>query len=185
MPSERLSLRQRWLLHYMGKSNTGIVHDMNLRWGDDSPCGGMYEGEMRRFLKPLYERGFIESHRPGFIELSLKSEDWLKENPTEVGWADLNPKQAAELKARQEEQIREDTDSRPIRDSYDKEDIMTYISAPVAKDPAKKRIEVHVMPELKEALVKLAKADKRSLLNYIEFTLEQHVKERGRTNRPK
>lgn len=57
---------------------------------------------------------------------------------------------------------------------------MTYISAPVAKDPQKKRIEVHVMPELKEALLKLAKADNRSLLNYIETLLEKHVKEQGK-----
>jgi hypothetical protein len=47
----------------------------------------------------------------------------------------------------------------------------------MAKDPKKKRIEVHVQPEVKQALLDLAKADKRSLLNYIEFFLEKHVKE--------
>lgn len=55
--------------------------------------------------------------------------------------------------------------------------MVSTLAGIMAKDPNKKRIEVHVMPELKEALVKLAKADKRSLLNYIEVTLEKHVKE--------
>lgn len=50
------------------------------------------------------------------------------------------------------------------------------LAADMAKDPKKKRIEVHVQPELKDALVKLANADKRSLLNYIETLLEKHVK---------
>ena len=53
--------------------------------------------------------------------------------------------------------------------------------APVAIGPKKKRVEVHMMPELKEALIKLAKADKRSLLNYIETLLEKHVE--GKTKR--
>lgn len=57
----------------------------------------------------------------------------------------------------------------------------TYLRPTVAKDPTKKRIEVHVSPELKAALVALAKADKRSLLNYIETLLDKHVKEK--TNR--
>ena len=56
----------------------------------------------------------------------------------------------------------------------------TYLSPLVAKDPSKKRVEVHMVPELKEALMKLAKADKRSLLNYIEILLEKHVKEHGK-----
>lgn len=48
----------------------------------------------------------------------------------------------------------------------------------MAKDPAKKRVEIHLMPKIKEALVKLAKEDNRSLLNYIETLLEKHVKEK-------
>jgi predicted HicB family RNase H-like nuclease len=52
---------------------------------------------------------------------------------------------------------------------------MSNLAVSMAKDPKKKRIEVHVMPELKEALVKMAKADNRSLLNYIETLLEKHV----------
>ena len=54
-----------------------------------------------------------------------------------------------------------------------------YLSRPMAIDPKKKRVEVHMMPKLKEALIKLAKADKRSLLNYIETLLEKHVKEQN------
>lgn len=54
---------------------------------------------------------------------------------------------------------------------------MSNIVPAMAKDPKKQRIEIHVQPELKEALNKLAKADKRSLLNYIEVVLERHVKE--------
>jgi predicted HicB family RNase H-like nuclease len=53
---------------------------------------------------------------------------------------------------------------------------MSTLAPEMAKDPAKKRIEIHVQPELKEALIQLAKADKRSLLNYIETVLERHVK---------
>lgn len=55
---------------------------------------------------------------------------------------------------------------------------MNYLSRPMAKDPAKKRVEIHLMPKIKEALVKLAKEDNRSLLNYIETLLEKHVKEK-------
>lgn len=54
---------------------------------------------------------------------------------------------------------------------------MSNIVPIMAKDPNKKRVEVHMQPETKEALKKLAKADKRSLLNYIEVVLEKHVKE--------
>lgn len=45
----------------------------------------------------------------------------------------------------------------------------------MAKDPGKKRIEIHVTPDVKEALLKLAKADNRSLLNYIETLLTKHI----------
>ena len=48
----------------------------------------------------------------------------------------------------------------------------------MAMDKNKKRVEVHISPELKDELNKLAKADKRSLLNYIEVILEKHVKEK-------
>lgn len=58
---------------------------------------------------------------------------------------------------------------------------MSNIASSMAKDPNKKRVEIHILPELKEDLLKLAKADKRSLLNYIEVLLEKHVKD----NKPK
>jgi replication-associated recombination protein RarA len=57
---------------------------------------------------------------------------------------------------------------------------MSNLAPEMAKDPAKKRIEIHVLPELKEALIQLAKADKRSLLNYIEVVMEKHVKEQNK-----
>jgi predicted HicB family RNase H-like nuclease len=47
----------------------------------------------------------------------------------------------------------------------------------MAKDPSKDRVEIHISPELKQELEALAKADKRSLLNYIEVVLDKHVKE--------
>ena len=56
-----------------------------------------------------------------------------------------------------------------------KEDTMSTLEPSMAIDPKKKRVEIHLMPEIKEALVNLAKEDKRSLLNYIETLLEKHV----------
>lgn len=53
----------------------------------------------------------------------------------------------------------------------------------MSKDPGKKRIEIHVQPELKAALLALAKDDKRSLLNYIEVVLERHVKEQTKKSK--
>lgn len=55
--------------------------------------------------------------------------------------------------------------------------MISNLAANMAMDKDKKRIEVHVQPEIKAALVQLAKDDKRSLLNYIEVILERHVKE--------
>ena len=55
---------------------------------------------------------------------------------------------------------------------------MIYLVDQLAKDPDKKRVEIHLLPDVKDALVKLAKADNRSLLNYIETLLTRHVEEK-------
>src|ERR1044072_2504822 len=47
----------------------------------------------------------------------------------------------------------------------------------MGQNPDTARVEIHPLKEVKEALVKLAKADNRSLKNYIETLLEKHVKE--------
>lgn len=48
---------------------------------------------------------------------------------------------------------------------------MNYISSSMPKSPATKRIEVHLMPEVIEAIKKLADKENRSLKNYIETIL--------------
>lgn len=170
MAGPRLSMRQKWLLHYINEMPGQMGNALGLQMNFRSPCEGMYDGELRRFITPLIGRGLLSESRRGFYELTELSLKWLAENPTPIGEDDVYPERAARRIALAADQEATDTfiaDAAP------------YLSATVEIDPKKKRIEVHVMPELKEALLKLAKADKRSLLNYIETLLEKHVKETG------
>jgi hypothetical protein len=54
---------------------------------------------------------------------------------------------------------------------------MTYISAmPPSKE--KKRFEVHLLPDAVKAFEKLAKDDKRSIKNYMEKILLDHLEQK-------
>jgi hypothetical protein len=44
-------------------------------------------------------------------------------------------------------------------------------------------ISIRVLPELKQSLEQLAKADRRPLASYLELVLEQHVTQSGARNR--
>lgn len=48
------------------------------------------------------------------------------------------------------------------------------------KKPETKRIEVHLMPDVAEGLITLAKLANRSLKNYIENMLIEHEKMRNK-----
>lgn len=54
---------------------------------------------------------------------------------------------------------------------------MEYLSGTMPKSEKTKRIEAHLLPETVEALQALADKDNRSLKNYIETVLINHVKE--------
>lgn len=54
---------------------------------------------------------------------------------------------------------------------------MNYISGSMPKAPETKRVEAHLMPDIIEALRKLADKENRSLKNYIETVLINHIKE--------
>lgn len=46
-------------------------------------------------------------------------------------------------------------------------------------------ISIRISPDLKDAIVKLAEADKRSVSTYIEIVLEKHVAEAQASAKPK
>lgn len=52
----------------------------------------------------------------------------------------------------------------------------TFVGVP--KSPDTKRIEVHLLPEIVEKLKAIADKENRSLKNYMETVLINHVKER-------
>jgi hypothetical protein len=54
---------------------------------------------------------------------------------------------------------------------------MNYISGSMPKSPDTKRVEAHLLPETVEALKQLADQQNRSLKNYIETVLINHVKD--------
>jgi mRNA-degrading endonuclease RelE of RelBE toxin-antitoxin system len=54
---------------------------------------------------------------------------------------------------------------------------MNYISASMPKSDKTKRAEVHLLPEVFEQLKKLADKENRSLKNYMETVLINHIKE--------
>jgi mRNA-degrading endonuclease RelE of RelBE toxin-antitoxin system len=54
---------------------------------------------------------------------------------------------------------------------------MTYLSDTMPKSDKTKRAEVHLLPEVFEQLKKLADKENRSLKNYMETVLIDHVKE--------
>lgn len=54
---------------------------------------------------------------------------------------------------------------------------MNYISGSMPKSPTTKRVEAHLLPEVVEKLKELADKQNRSLKNYIETVLINHVKE--------
>lgn len=56
---------------------------------------------------------------------------------------------------------------------------MTYLSN-VPKSPETKRIEVHLLPEIVEKLKALADKENRSLKNYMETVLIEHVNKKGK-----
>jgi mRNA-degrading endonuclease RelE of RelBE toxin-antitoxin system len=54
---------------------------------------------------------------------------------------------------------------------------MEYISGSMPKSDKTKRAEVHLLPEIFEQLKKLADKQNRSLKNYMETVLINHVKD--------
>jgi hypothetical protein len=54
---------------------------------------------------------------------------------------------------------------------------MTYFSTTMPKSDKTKRAEVHLLPDVFEQLKKLAYKENRSLKNYMETLLINHVKE--------
>ncbi len=54
---------------------------------------------------------------------------------------------------------------------------MDYLSGTVPKSDKTKRVEVHLMPSVVKGLQRLADKENRSLKNYIETVLIQHVQE--------
>lgn len=57
---------------------------------------------------------------------------------------------------------------------------MTYLSGSMPKSDKTKRAEIHLLPEVFEQLKKLADKENRSLKNYMETVLINHVKERNK-----
>ncbi len=55
---------------------------------------------------------------------------------------------------------------------------MGILEAPMPKSDKTKRIEAHLLPEIVEALKTLADKSNRSLKNYVENLLIEHVKEK-------
>ena len=53
---------------------------------------------------------------------------------------------------------------------------MSYISAEMPKGSDTIRKEVHLLPDVIKALQELADKEKRSLKNYMEMILENHLK---------
>jgi len=169
------------MLHYVNSMPTKSATELAMFYEYSSPCGGMTESEMKRFLQPLATRGLITYSQHGPIWLTQLGKAWLLENPTPVTQEDVYPQMKLAREARQAEMLasyREEPENWLNADDDIALPEPTYISAVVAKDPEKKRVEIHLMPEVKEALVKLAKADNRSLLNYIETLLKKHVEEK-------
>lgn len=58
---------------------------------------------------------------------------------------------------------------------------MDYLSGTMPKSKETKRHEVHLMPDVIAELQKLADAANRSLKNYMETVLKEHVKEQKKS----
>jgi hypothetical protein len=54
---------------------------------------------------------------------------------------------------------------------------MDYLDGLMPKSPITKRVEAHLLPEVIDELRKLADKENRSLKNYIETLLVNHIKE--------
>jgi hypothetical protein len=54
---------------------------------------------------------------------------------------------------------------------------MSYLRGAMPKSPTTKRIEVHLLPDVIEALKKLADKENRSLKNYLETLIHKHLEQ--------
>jgi hypothetical protein len=65
-----------------------------------------------------------------------------------------------------------------LQSTLNKMNNMSTLVAEMPKSDKTKRIEAHLLPEIVEQLQKLAKSANRSLKNYIETLLIEHVKDK-------
>lgn len=58
---------------------------------------------------------------------------------------------------------------------------MSYIASQMPKDPNKKRIEAHLLPDDYKRFEELAKKENRSLKNYLETIVLKHLHDKKRS----